>query len=95
MTQGSDFTVTSSKTQTGKEIKEKESLVNAIEEAFKLWVESKDGVVAKRTIDAIAERHKVDPNLLEPAWQDFLRAVAVSGWRRKGTSGQSARARVD
>ena len=87
MTQGSDFAMTPSKTPTDKEIKEKKSLADAIEEVFKLWAESKDGVVAKRTIDAIAEKHKVNPNLLGPAWQDFLSAVAVSSWRRKGTSG--------
>lgn len=79
--------MTPSKTPTNKEIKEKESLSDAMEEVFKLWVESKDGVVAKRTIDVIAEKHKVNPNLLGPAWQDFLSAVAVSSWRRKGTSG--------
>ena len=87
MTQGSSSAVTPSRAPTDKEVKEKESLSDAIEEVFKLWVESKDGVVAKRTIDAIAERHKVNPNLLGPAWQDFLSAVAVSSWRRKGTSG--------
>ena len=87
MTQGSDQAMTPSMTPNDKGIKEKESLAGAIEEAFKLWVESKDGVVAKRTIDAIAEKHKVDPNQLGPAWQDFLRAVAVSSWRRKRTSG--------
>jgi len=87
MTQGSDLAMTPSKTRTGKEIKEKESLADAIEEVLKLWVESKDGVVAKRTIDAIAERHKVNPNLLGPAWQDFLSAVAVSSWRRKRAPG--------
>jgi hypothetical protein len=87
MTQGSDFAMTHSKTPADKGTKEKESLADAMEEVFKLWVESKDGVVAKRSIDAIAEKHKVNPNLLGPAWQDFLRAVALSSWRRKGTSG--------
>jgi hypothetical protein len=73
-----------SKAPTGKETKGRESLADAIEEVFKLWVESKDGIVTKRTIDAIAERRKVDPNLLGPAWQDFLSAVVASSCRKKG-----------
>ncbi len=84
MLQDSGFAMTPSKAPISKETKEKESLSSAIEEVFKLWVESKDGVVAKSTIDAIAEKHKVNPNLLGPAWEDFLSAVAVSSWRRKG-----------
>ena len=86
MTRGSDFAMTPSKTPIDKELKKKESLADAIEEVLRLWVESKDGVVAKRTVDAIAEKHKVNPNVLGPAWQDFLSAVAVSSWRRKGKS---------
>jgi len=78
--------MTPSKTPIDKELKKKESLADAIEEVLRLWVESKDGVVAKRTVDAIAEKHKVNPNVLGPAWQDFLSAVAVSSWRRKGKS---------
>jgi hypothetical protein len=66
------------------EVKGRGSLADAIEEVFKLWVESKDGVVTKKTIDAIAEKRKVDPNLLESAWQDFLRAVVASSLRKKG-----------
>ncbi|MGD0477294.1 MAG: hypothetical protein ABSB29_03895 [Nitrososphaerales archaeon] len=83
MTQGRDFE-TPSKTPTVEEIKERESLADAIEEVFKLWVESKDGVVTRRTIDAIAEKRKVNSNLLEFAWQDFLSAVVASSCRRKG-----------
>ncbi len=79
--------MTPSKTPTDKEIKEKESVADAMEEVFKLWLESKDGVMARRTIEAIAEKHKVNPDLLGSAWQDFLSAVAVSSWRRKGASG--------
>jgi hypothetical protein len=88
--------MTPPKTPTSKEIKEKESLSDAIEEILRLWVESKDGVVAKRTINAIAEKHKVNPNQLGSAWEDFLSEVAVSSWRRKGrlTSLRSPRNRT-
>jgi hypothetical protein len=84
MTQDRDFGITPSKTPTDEEIKGRESLADAIEEIFKLWVESKDGVVTRRTIDAIAEKHKVDQDLLGFAWQDFLSAVVASSCRRKG-----------
>lgn len=84
MTQGRDFGIAPSKTPTVEEIKERESLADAIEEVFKLWVESKDGVVTRRTVDAIAEKRRVNPNLLEFAWQDFLSAVVASSCRKKG-----------
>jgi hypothetical protein len=84
MTNGRNFTMTHYRAPDDEEIKERESLADAIEEVFKLWVESKDGVVTKRTIDAIAEKRKVDPNLLGPAWQDFLSAVIASSCREKG-----------
>lgn len=84
MTKGKDFTMTPSKVPKNEEIGGGESLADAIEEVFKLWVASKDGVVTKRTIDAIAEKRKVDPNLLGPAWQDFLSAVVASSCRKKG-----------
>ncbi|MGD0146014.1 MAG: hypothetical protein ABSB53_04065 [Nitrososphaerales archaeon] len=72
------------RTSIGEGIKWRESLADAVEEVFKLWVESKDGVVTKRTIDAIAEKRKVDPNLLAPAWEDFLSAVVASSCQKKG-----------
>jgi hypothetical protein len=77
--------MTPSKAPADEEIKGRGSLADAIEEVFKLWVESKDGVVTKRTIDAIAEKRKIDPNLLGPAWQDFLSAVVASSCRKRGT----------
>jgi hypothetical protein len=84
MTRGRDFTMTHSRAPDDEEIKGRESLADAIEEVFRLWVESKDGIVTKRTIDTIAEKRKVDPNLLGPAWQDFLSAVVASSCRKKG-----------
>ena len=81
MTLGRDFGQTQPGTPTDQE---EEIILDAIEEVFKFWVESKDGVVTRRTIDAIAEKRRVNPNLLEFAWQDFLSAVVASSCRKKG-----------
>lgn len=48
---------------------EDEIILDAIEEVFKFWVESKDGVVTWRIIDAVAKRHRISPNVLGFAWQ--------------------------
>jgi hypothetical protein len=84
MTQDRDFGITPSETPTDEDVKEGETLVDAIEEVFKLWLEDRDEVVTKRAIDAIAEKHKVDQDLLGFAWQDFLSAVVASSCREKG-----------
>jgi len=66
MALGRDFGQTPSRTQTGEE---EEIILDAIEEVFKFWVESKDGVVTWRTIDTAAEKHKISPSLLGLAWR--------------------------
>ena len=60
-----------------------ESLAEAIEEVLKLWIDSEDGIVTRKTIDAVAERHGVSPNQLATSWQDFLTAVVASSRGRK------------
>ena len=60
-------------------------MADAIEEVLNHWMKSEDGVVTKRAIDAIAEKHEVDQRLLGFAWQNFLREVVLSGSRRKAT----------
>lgn len=47
---------------------EEETILDAIEEVFKFWVESKDGVVTWRLIETAAEKHKISPGLLGLAW---------------------------
>jgi len=66
MTKDRDFGMTLSRTSTDEE---KEIILDAIEDVFKFWVESKDGVVPWRTIDIAARKHKVSPNLLGFIWQ--------------------------
>lgn len=75
--------MTPSDSATDEVVSEKGSLADAIEEVLKLWLESGDAVVTRRTIDAIAEKHKVNQKLLGYAWQNFLKEVIASGSRKR------------
>ncbi|MGD0318868.1 MAG: hypothetical protein ABSB56_04140 [Nitrososphaerales archaeon] len=76
LTRGKDFDITSSKTLTDEE---KEIVLDALGEIFKFWVESKDGVVTWGTIVAIAEKCRVNQNMLVFVWQrlGFGRKVSL------------------
>jgi hypothetical protein len=76
-TLGRDFGQTQPGTPTDQE---EEIIIDAIEEVFKFWVESKDGVVTWRTIDTAAKKHKINPNMLGSAWQRV-------GFREKSSGG--------
>ena len=75
MTQGRDFGQTPSSAPLDEE---EETILDAIEDVFKFWVESKDGVVTWKTIDAAAKKHKISPNTLGFVWQR-------AGFREKGS----------
>ena len=66
---------------------EEEIILDAIEEVFKFWVESKDGVVTWRAIDAAAKKHKISPNMLGYAWQRV-------GFRKKSSPGLGEKTRA-
>ena len=55
-----------------------ESLAEAIEEVLRLWIDSKDGIVTRKSIDTIADKHRVSAKKLAASWQDFLTAVVAS-----------------
>ncbi|MGD0395869.1 MAG: hypothetical protein ABSB26_03045 [Nitrososphaerales archaeon] len=76
MTQERDSDITPTKTLTDEQ---KEIILDALGEAFKFWVESKDGVVTWGTIAAIAEKCRVNPNTLVFNWQrlGFGRKVSL------------------
>lgn len=84
MTQGRDFGMTPSRASTDEE---EEIILDAIEDVFKFWVESKDGVVPWRTIDVAAKKHKVNTNQLGYVWQR-------AGFREKGSQGLDERTRA-
>jgi hypothetical protein len=84
MTQGRDFSQIPFTAPTDEE---KETLLDAVGEVFKFWVESKDGVVTWRTIDAAAKRHKISPSLLGFVWQGV-------GFREKRSLGLDERTRA-
>ena len=84
MVLGRDFGQKPFRVQTDEE---EETILDAIEEVFKFWVESKDGDVAWRTIDAAAKRHKISPSLLGLAWQEV-------GFREKNSTGLDERTRA-
>jgi len=84
MTLGRDFGQTQPGTPTDQE---EEIILDAIEEVFRFWVESKDGIVTWRTIDAVAKRHKISPNILGFAWQRV-------GFRERGSPSLDEEART-
>ena len=61
---------------------DRESLPEAVEEVLKLWIDSKDGIVTRRSIEAIAEKYQISPKLLSTSWQNFLTAVVASKVKR-------------
>lgn len=75
--------MTTSETATNGGSERPRTLADAVEEVFKLWVESKDGVVTRRTIDSIAVKHEVDPKALGSAWENFLAAMVTSSSKKK------------
>jgi hypothetical protein len=84
MTLDRDFGPTQPWTPTDRE---EEIILDAIEEVFKFWVESKDGVVTWRTIDAAAKKHEISSSMLGFAWQRV-------GLREKGSLGLDEGARA-
>ena len=84
MTLGRDFSQSPSEVPLDEE---EETILDAIGEVFKFWVESKDGVVTWKTIDAAAKKHEVSPNTLGFVWQRV-------GFREKGIPGLHERTRA-